>query len=214
MFDSPKEAKLSPDSLTMIDRMGERTLNITNSRIYSHQYNIPISQLDYVQQKYVDDKIYLLRHITPTPPVTGTTAETLVYTWFIPANTFSTEDWFRIEDLTVLSNTNVLANAIIRIRFNNTNTLDSSITKLLAVNTLASGGLAGNSRYNKLERNFDIFNGNIAGLSNIVGASTDKTTNTYTINPFNPSVDNWLFVTIQLTNVSDSIYMKNLIIKK
>lgn len=154
---------------------------------------------------------YLINQIEPTASVTGTTAETILYTWFVPANTFSETDRIVVKDFTCVSNGTVLNNAFARIRFNTVNVLPTTSDKLYATFTLPTG--SGN-RYFRAERTIDFVDSKIKGYFSLSSSYTDKLTALYTSNYFDTTVDNYLFFTIQLGNVNDSVYMKNLIIRR
>lgn len=174
----------------------------------------PLDKLIYAQRQYVDNAIsgiYLKKKITPTSAITGTLTESILYTWFIPANTFSSSDWFDIYEFSCASNGTVLANATLRIRFNTLNSLDTSNSKLYAQAVMPSGTT---NRISKMERTVDLQGGFIKGYFNLAGSYTDKLSNNYTSNIFDTTVDNYIFFTIQLGNVADSVYGNKLIIKK
>jgi len=170
--------------------------------------------LTYVQKKWVVDNFskYLLKVITPTAPVTGTTAETVLYTWFVPADTFSTTDRISIDDFTCVSNGTLTGTSLARIRFNTTSTVDiSTNNKVFATIAFSAGS---GDRYFRAERIVDFIGGKIKGYFNLAGSFTDTFSSVYTSNDFDTTVDNWFFFTIQPADVSNSIYMKNLIITK
>ncbi len=181
---------------------GETTLHTHDSRYYTE------TEVNTLLNNY---KKYLVKSITPTAPVTGTLTETILYTWFIPANTFSASDWFTIEEFSCVNDATTLANSTARIRFNTSNSLVIANTNLFA--TIVHSAAAG-ARYFKSKRSVDLQGGNIKGFLNIAGSFFDEASNNYTSNPFNPAVDNYMFFTIQLGNIADSIYMNKLIISK
>jgi len=168
----------------------------------------------YVQKKWVDDNFNsrLLKVITPTAPVTGTTAETVLYTWFVPADTFSTTDRISIDDFTCVSNGTLTGTSLARIRFNTTSTVDTSTNNKVFATIAFSAGSG--DRYFRAERIVDFIGGKIKGYFNLAGSFTDTFSSVYTSNDFDTTVDNWFFFTIQPADVSNSIYMKNLIITK
>jgi len=168
----------------------------------------------YATETWVDDNYskYLLRVVTPTANVTGTTAETVLYTWFVPANTFLSTDRISIDDFTCACNGTLINSNTARIRFNTENTLPPLLTENIFATILLTPGSV--DRYFRASRIVDFNEGKIRGHYNISNLYSDIASNTYTSNDFDTTVDNWFFFTIQPADISNSIYMKNLIIKR
>lgn len=135
---------------------------------------------------------------TSQTPLTGTTAETVVFTATIPAGTFNSTDIIRV--LFGTNKTTALGTYNLRVRVNTTNTI-SGATAIALVN-----GGAGAAAI-VIQRNFNLNGGNLYGVSFNTGAVTDIVSSgaglsSTTLNPANQF---FIFATIQLANASDSI---------
>jgi len=135
---------------------------------------------------------------TSQTPLTGTTAETVVFTATIPAGTFNSTDIIRV--LFGTNKTTALGTYNLRVRVNTTNTISGS-TAIALVN-----GGAGAAAI-VIQRNFNLNGGNLYGVSFNTGAVTDIVSSgaglsSTTLNPANQF---FIFATIQLANASDSI---------
>jgi nitrogen fixation protein len=135
---------------------------------------------------------------TSQTPLTGTTAETVVFTATIPAGTFNSTDIIRV--LFGTNKTTALGTYNLRVRVNTTNSISGS-TAIALVN-----GGAGAAAI-VIQRNFNLNGGNLYGVSFNTGAVTDIVSSgaglsSTTLNPANQF---FIFATIQLANASDSI---------
>lgn len=139
--------------------------------------------------------------------ITGTTAETLVDTHFIAANTFNANDVMRIASF-VAEKTGTAGTCTMRVKVGTTATFGSATTiatyttstielwcimsrmALILRNGLLRGILFGSSRQSDL------------GVFSIAVSTT----------PFNTGIDNTVFTSLQLSNASDSVFQSNLLI--
>lgn len=130
--------------------------------------------------------------------LTGTTAETVIFTTLIPAGTFNSNDVIKV--LFGANKTTALGTYVLRLRINTTNTISGAPT-------IAYYSGSTTAQVNVMMRNFNLNNGNLYGfpflttsMSDIVaqGASLSSTT-------LNPANQFYIFATINLNNASDSI---------
>ena len=126
---------------------------------------------------------------------TGVTAQTIVYSQLIPANTFGANDiirtYFRFRKLA----TN--ANATYNILVNTSNAVAGATT-------LAT--LTANTVHNHMKRDFYIAQGNATTtVGAAVNIATDDTTNTQLLSVINWAVDQWIIYTVTL-GTTDSGY--------
>jgi hypothetical protein len=153
--------------------------------------NLPTiaSQIGYTPFRYID---------TTQSTVTGTLTRTIVASKFIPANTYSSNDVMKVLFKCIKPTT--INNMSIRIQINTVNTLTGSV--VVGVLTPAAA-----NTYAFMSRNFDLSDGNLYGYNfNSSIASDILASNTVgTSTPFDTTVDNYIFFTVQLNNVADSI---------
>lgn len=131
---------------------------------------------------------------------TGTTAETILQTILIPANTFTNGDFIMFSAL--VSKLANISNTTHNIKINTTNTLvGASTIALIGFNTV--------NFFMKFKREFVVNGGNIYGYTTALGTPNDQSTTTTTqvVNTatYNLSADLYLFVTCTLTNLLDTI---------
>ena len=149
----------------------------------------------------------VVRDAAASSTITGTTAETLLGTYLIPANTYNASDLMRIAALT-FEKIGTLGNATVRVKVGSTNVFSSATT--IATYTIGSTILTATILRNSLP----IRGNNIRPLTPTVTLLTDvfASTSTPTNIAFNPSVDNYIFTSIQLGNVGDSIFQSNFLV--
>jgi len=130
--------------------------------------------------------------------LTGTTAETVIFTALIPAGTFNSTDIIKV--LFGANKTTGIGTYVLRLRINTTNTISGAPT-------IAYYSGSTTAQVNILMRNFNLNGGNLYGfpflttsMSDIVaqGASLSSTT-------LNPANQFYIFATINLNNSGDSI---------
>jgi nitrogen fixation protein len=145
--------------------------------------------LGYTPYKYVD---------STRINVTGTLTESILNTIVIAGGTFNSNDIMKV--IWKLAKTTAFAIPTVRLRMNTTNTLTGAT--LLATSTMSTTNRSG-----FYMRHFDLISGTINGYDSSTSAGTDMTTSNGnpTTNTYNTSNTIYLFTTIQLANVSDSI---------
>jgi len=159
-------------------------------------------------QTQLNARCQSLYNLTSQITHTGTTAKTLLLTYFIPANTFTNGD-FLIFSAIVTKVANI-SSTTHTIEINTTNTLTgATIISTGALNTVNS------SMKFKREIALNGGNGYVVNVSN--NATNDQSQNSTTGNltfTYNLAADLYLFVTCQLSNATDSITYRGLSITK
>jgi len=135
---------------------------------------------------------------TSQTSITGTTAETIVFTATIPAGTFNSADVLKI--LFGANKLNSLSTYSLRLRVNTTNTISGSTT-------IATYTGSATPQVNIITRNFNLNGGNLYGFMFTTSALTDIAAaagalNSTTLNPANQF---FIFATVQLNSINDSI---------
>jgi hypothetical protein len=141
-----------------------------------------------------------LFNLTPQVTHTGTTAKTIIATYYIPANTFSNGDFL---------NFSALVTKVANIG-NTTHTLEINTTNTLTGATLISTAGFNTTNFSmKFKREMALNGGNIYLLNISNNTQNDQTitataslTSTFT---YNLGADLYFFVTCQLSSASDSI---------
>ena len=135
---------------------------------------------------------------TSQTALTGTVAETIVFTATIPANSFNSVDVIKI--LYGANKTTGLGAYTLRIRLNTTNTISGAPTIALYSGTATA-------QVSIMMRNFNLNGGNLYGLGGGNSGLTDiiAVGSALGSNALNPANIFYLFATIQLANASDSI---------
>lgn len=129
---------------------------------------------------------------------TGTNAETIIATATITANTFNSNDIIKM--LYRFSKPSGIAGGIFQIRINTSNTLSGSVV-------IFSGTFNNITRQGLIERNFDLYGGNLYGFNFVSTSITDVISGTTTLSstPFNTANILYVFFTLGLTNSADSV---------
>lgn len=142
----------------------------------------------------------IAKDATQGPNITGTNSETILYSKLIPANTLKNGDIINlISRIGKSGSTSTLTH---RIRTNTSNTLVGS--NLIAVNLLGNTNQIG-----VLIRIFSLDNDFLSGFPSSINKITDATENLslpQQQNNFNPTVDNYIFITGKLTSSADTMY--------
>jgi nitrogen fixation protein len=141
-----------------------------------------------------------LFNLTPQVTLTGTTAKTIIATYYIPANTFSNGDFLNFSALvTKVAN---IANTAHTLEINTTNTLTGATL-------ISTAGFNTTNFSMKFKREIALNGGNgyILNISNNI--QNDQTilavANAMPTFTYNLAADLYLFVTCQLSSASDSI---------
>ena len=133
-------------------------------------------------------------------PFTGTTTETLIATYFIPANTFSANEGFTV--LTRFTrNTGGTSSVIPRLRIGTSSTWNASMPEIANYSISTSNAVA------TLKRTFQLSGGNLFGYAFSTSLLTDEGASATALSstPFDPTVDNWIFTSGKLATVTDSL---------
>lgn len=143
----------------------------------------------------------LLNDNVDSTAVTGVTANTIIKSYLIPANTLAVGD--TIDFKTVVSKTGTNASNVLRLATNTAN----SLTTPSAALTLATFSAPNTNRYLSLDRTYTLKTGNV--LQSFPVAQSAVTDESGVANPpdstaFNPAVDNYFMIAIQPNSPSDS----------
>jgi hypothetical protein len=152
------------------------------------QLNTKQNALNYTPYRYIN---------TTSSTVTGTTAETIMATATISANTFNANDVMKI--LYEVGKPTTIVATTLRIKINTSNTLTGATTVATYTMPLAN-------TFALIQRNFLLSGGNLVGYSFTTTALTDIATATIasTSTAYNTANTLYLFFTLQLGNTGDS----------
>lgn len=158
--------------------------------------NLPIST---ATQTALDLRVRtMLNDNVDSSAVTGVTANTIIKSYLIPANTLAVGDTIDLKSVVVKTGTN--ATSSLRLFTNTSN----SLTGASALSLLSASA---NSLYQSIDRTYTLKSDNTL-QSFPVGSTavTDEATVTATISntSFNPTVDNWFIIAVQPNSASDS----------
>jgi hypothetical protein len=165
----------------------QNTYNDATSSIQT-QINSKQNTLVYTPFRYIN---------TTSSTVTGTTAETIMATATISANTFSANDIMKI--LYEVGKPTTIVASTLRVKINTSNTLTGATTVATYTMPLAN-------TFALIQRNFLLSGGNLVGYSFTTTALTDIATavTASTSTTYNPANTLYLFFTLQLGNTGDS----------
>ena len=153
---------------------------------------------------------WLVKDTTPTTAVTGTTSLTQIgSSILIPANTFSAEDVMVLEGFG-LDRLTTFGTVTFRLFHNTTNSLTGATA--LSVSIMSQYNITALAR-----RTFEIGGGLLkcrigtgsSSFFDFAGANLSPLSVS-----FNPAIDNYFFTTVQLSNASDSVTRRQLLISK
>ena len=170
--------------------------------------NKPISTATQAALNTKQDKVYLHRTFIQGANVTGTTSEVQVFQLLIPANTFSASD--KLSFFAVFSRVTATTLVSIRAKISTSATMPSGATSMIArVNPAAS------NLYAKIGRDMVISGGNVKGYPNNTTASSDFATSTAAISSqaMDVTVDNYFYLSVQLTAATDDVRLEAVEIK-
>jgi hypothetical protein len=152
----------------------------------------------------------LVKDSTPTSAVTGTTTLTQIgSSILIPANTFSANDYFSLDSLSILK-TGVAGTCIVKLHVNSSN--DFATSTAISTTTFTATQLGGSSR-----RTYEIIGGLLKNrVSGATSAFSDNfgSTSTGLSISFDPTINNYLFTSVQLSVSTDSVVRTQLLITK
>jgi len=139
-------------------------------------------------------------------PITGTTAETVLFSALIPANSFKNGGFFNVK-IARAGKIGTAGTLRTKLRIGTIN--DFSLS------TQLSDNLASTANINLTqERSFSIESNNLKGLGSNVSLPSDinNSTTAITSYSFNPTIDNYIFLTGQLSNLADSMFFSSILI--
>jgi len=148
------------------------------------------------------EKLYIKKETTPSAAVTGTLTETQVYALTIPANSFGADDKFVLDNL-IVSKTGTAGFAIVRVKLSTSSTMPAGSTDRIAdPQTSANGNL-----YFGFSRFFNLTGGNIVGAPFGGGNLLSESISNLAIGSkaFDPTVTNYLYISVILGNTGDSV---------
>lgn len=164
--------------------------------------------MSYIQ---TGNKIYLNKVTAASSAVTGTLTETQCYQVLIPANTLSSGDKLVLDEL-IASKTGTAGNAIIRIKITTSATLPAGTTDRVGDPTMTAAGvqLAINAG-----RSWSVTGGNIYGLpfNNTAAPKNSVTAGAIGTKAFDVTVDNYVYVSVILANIADSVTLYGFTLK-
>lgn len=176
-------------------------------------YTPNITDLDYVQKKYVDtglatkqNKFYSNKLTTPSPSVTGTLSETELVKITIPANTFSASDIIRLPTI-MLTKVGVNNAATVRLKISTSATMPAGSTGQIAQFTVNATAL-----YQNVNRTFYVEGGNLKGFPFTTAANTDigLATSAMSTVAFDRTVTQYLYISGTLLSTADSLRIEGL----
>ena len=153
---------------------------------------------------------WLVKDTTPTTAVTGTTSRTQIGSSILmSANTFSAEDLIALDAFAVEKGAGI-GTCQIQIWHNTSDTLTGATA--IAVFSMANANVSA-----KMVRTFEISEGllkcRINGTTNTISDIAALSFAPLSI-PFDETIDNYFFTTVQLGNASDSVTRTQLLISK
>jgi hypothetical protein len=151
---------------------------------------------------------YLHRNFTQGANVTGTTSEVQVFQLLIPANTFSTTD--KLAFFAVFSRVTAATLVSLRAKISTSATMPSGATGMIARLNPAALNV-----YAKMSREMIINGGNIRGVNNNTPLTFDTTTSTSLMSSqaIDVTVDNYFYLSVQLTAATDDVRLEAVEIK-
>lgn len=141
----------------------------------------------------------IVKEATRGANVTGTVSETILYSKLIPANTFKDGDFMNL--FSRVAKVGQIATLTQRVKINTSNTLTGA--KLISTNLLGFANKFGNTI-----RTFTLYNGNILGFSFATALVSDYLNSNIATEStaFDTTVDNYIFITGQLSESADTMY--------
>jgi hypothetical protein len=155
------------------------------------------------------DKLFIHKETTPSAAVTGTLTETQAYALTIPANSFSAGDKFVLDSL-IFSKIGAAGTATIRIKLSTSSTLPAAENdRIVFIGTTATILYSGISRF------FNINGGNLIGIANNQQTNDAyvSTAGAIQIKAFDPTVTNYLYISVTLANIADSVTFQGYTLK-
>ena len=149
---------------------------------------------------------YNYENTTSSATLTGTTTETQIIKVTIPANTFSTSDFFKFN--AIFSKTGILGAATIRAKLSTSATMTTGNATSIALHTTSA-----TNRFIPFQRNsLVIKSGAIIGFPFIQTSVTDYAIQDNPVSSvaFDVTVTQYFYISVTLANAADSIYLSSL----
>jgi hypothetical protein len=145
--------------------------------------------------------VFIHKETTPSAAVTGTLTETQVYALTIPANSFSAGDKFVLDNL-IVSKTGTAGTASIRVKLSTSSTLPAGTD----TDNIANPVISANQIYFGVQKAFNVNGGVIIGNPLNTAAGWVQGSTVAVLNKaFDPTVTNYLYISVILGNVGDSV---------
>jgi len=148
----------------------------------------------------------IVKNTVPSTTLTGTVSETILASYLIPANTFSSSDVMNIQSVK-FKKTGTAAQAPVKIYTNTASTL-SGATQLSMYNITLTASVG------KFNRTFTLYGGDLFTINPALSATTDSTSGSLTTVSFNTTIDNYILVVGKLDNSGDSLTLIETLISK
>lgn len=151
---------------------------------------------------------YLIKDTTDSAAHTGTTANTLITSYLIAANTFSAGDWFQ----QFLFTEKVGTGGINRIRtYVNTSASLTGATQLTQLNNATTTTSWRLARWNSVKSATETI---LSGPTSNITTRDNVTNAQYTVSNIDWTVDQYFIVAFQLDDASDTAYLKGMYLIK
>lgn len=147
----------------------------------------------------------IAKNATQGPNITGTVSETILYSKLIPANTFKDGDFMNLFSRIARPSPNASSGGLNQIvRINTSNTLTGATQ--IAINGFTAG--VNGNQIGNLSRIITLYNGfmNIAPSSTSLANDYGNFNDNFVKITFDPTVDNYIFITGKLSNSADTMY--------
>jgi len=148
----------------------------------------------------------IVKNTVPSSVLTGTVSETILASYFIPANTFSSSDLINVQSLK-FKKSGTAAQAPVKIYTNTANTLTGAV-QLAMYNITATASLG------KINRTLTLYGGDLYTINPALSATTDSTSGSITTVTFNTTIDNYILIIGKLDNSGDSLTLIETLISK
>jgi hypothetical protein len=170
--------------------------------------NKPISTATLTALNAKQNNAIIHRNFTQGANVTGTTSEVQVFQLLIPANTFSATD--KLAFFAVLSRVTASTLVSLRAKISTSATMPSGATGMIARLNPAVLNV-----YAKISREMIISGGNVRGVNNNTPLTFDTTTSTSLMSSqaMDVTVDNYFYLSVQLTAATDDVRLEAVEIK-
>lgn len=140
--------------------------------------------------------------LTAPVSLTGTLTETQMLRVEIPPNTFSADDVLNIPNLWY-NKIGTAGNSLFRLKLSTSPTMPGGSTDQIF--SVVNGAT---NIWVKYYRNFSISGGNIYGINSSTSSDILTTTTALLTKAFDPTVTNYLYISISLGNVADTVYLR------